>query len=80
MPSNLGQGGTASKRFKTTEETAGNEETDSGKYIVHCYYYNNTICQSYVSMTLETCYQLYAYTDIANERQNQCQPKIVLKN
>ena len=31
-----------------------------------------------VSMALETCYQLYAHTDIANERQNQCQPKIIL--
>ena len=37
MPSNLGQGGTASKRPKTTEEAAGHEEKDSGKYIVHCY-------------------------------------------
>ena len=37
MPSNLGQGGTASKRPKTTEEAGGIEETDSGKYIVHCY-------------------------------------------
>ena len=37
MPSNLGQGGTASEQPKTTKEAAGHEETDSGKYIVHCY-------------------------------------------
>ena len=35
--SNSGQGGKASKRPKTTKEAAGHEETDSGKYIVHCY-------------------------------------------
>ena len=33
MYSNLGQGGTA-KRPKTTEEAAGLEETDNGKYNV----------------------------------------------
>ena len=37
MPSNLGQGGKASKRFKTTEEAAEIEKADSGKYSVHCY-------------------------------------------
>ena len=35
--SNSGQGGTASKRPKTTAEAGAIEETDSGKYIVHCY-------------------------------------------
>ena len=38
MNFNLGQGGTASKQPKTTEEAAGHEETDSGKYSAHCYY------------------------------------------
>ena len=50
MPSNLGQGGKASKRPKAAEEAGGNEEIDCGKYSVHCYYYNNTICLLYMSL------------------------------
>ena len=37
MPSNSGQGDTGSKRPKTTKEAGGIEETDCGKYSVHCY-------------------------------------------